>query len=203
MWTDSIQMLFAVTANRKRVALMQSRRETLSREDSTAANSERMFLGLAVHGLRYAYQALEKSFLKLARGWLQGHFCAPLPLSDVTPTGNIDPSPCRTQRLTDYRLIQTRTQSLMLGYHTIWRDINLVSQCCSAPPGLLVLCLGMIYDGLRLVARSLRRADASMFTELTSCSRKTTIISHIRADSFRQNIMGPCTRQTRLFWRTL
>ena len=95
---------------------------------------EAMFLGLAVHGLKYAYQVLERNFLKLARFWLQGHFCAPLPRSSATRTGSIDPSPCRTQLLVDYRLIQARTQSSMLGYHTIWRDINLVSQCCSAAP---------------------------------------------------------------------
>lgn len=105
---------------------MQQRRETLLLEDSTSAASELMFLSLAGHGLKFSWQTLERSFLRLARHWLQGHFCVPSQVCDATQTGDIDPSPLRTSILVDYRLIQQRTQSYLLGYHTIWRDINLV-----------------------------------------------------------------------------
>lgn len=134
MWTDTIQMLYAVTAHRKRDGIMRRRMETLSLEDLNA-QCERRFLGMAEYGLRSSYLKLERSFLKLARFWLHGHFCVPSRHYAPTPTGDIDPSPCRTSTLVDYRLTQQRTQSLLLGYHTLWRDLELVSQCCSAAPG--------------------------------------------------------------------
>ena len=125
MWTDTIQISYAVTVHRKRVQLMRRRRETLSREGWTWSHSENQFLILAESGLRSSFQSLEKSFLKHARGWLLGHFAAPLALSPAMRTGDIDPSPCRTQRLVDYRLTQADIQSCLLGYHTIWRDLEL------------------------------------------------------------------------------
>ena len=125
MWTDTIQISFAVTAHRKRVQLMQQKKETLWLEDSTSANSEHRFLTLGLCGLKSSYRELERNFLRLARVWLQGHFVVPSLHSSATPTGSIDPSPCRTNILVEYRLIQQLTQSSMLGYHTIWRDLNI------------------------------------------------------------------------------
>ena len=162
MWTDTIQMSYAVTAHRKRVGIMQQRMETLSLEDSNA-QCERRYLGMAAFGLRSSYLKLERSFLKLARHWLQGHFCVPLLVSEPTPIGDIDPSPLRTSTLVDYRLIQQRTQSLMLGYHRLWRDLELVS-VVRLRRAEYILCPSFYDAMLRLVTRSLRRADASMFT---------------------------------------
>lgn len=132
MWTDSTQMLYAVTQHHKRVQLMQQKRGTLWQAGSTRMSSEFQYLVRALFGLSSSFAELETSFLKLAEGWRLEHSSAISPHSGVTPTGNIDPSPCHTQRLTVYRLRQQSFQNCLLGYHTLWRDLEI--EVCEPPP---------------------------------------------------------------------
>lgn len=200
MWQEGIQMSYAVTAHRKRVTLMRSKTETLLQEDSEWNRSEGRFLSLGLSGMKLSYRDLERNFLRLARAWLQGHFAAPLPLSPATQTGDIDPSPCRTNTLVTFRCLQQIFQSSLLGYHTTWRDLNIPvsARLRRRNRSQLSFCRRSA-TASRALAPPRGRLDVY---SADSC-RKTTITSPVRADSTREDPVGPQSRQTRLFWRTL
>lgn len=201
MWTESTQMLYAATAHRKRVTLMRSKTETLLLEDSEWNRSEGRFLSLGLSGMTLSWRDLERNFLRLARAWLRGHFAAPLPLSTATQTGNIDPSPCRTNTLVTFRCLQQIFQSSLLGYHTTWRDLNIPVSARLRRRNRYWLSFCRRYaTASHALAPPRGRLDVCMCADV---SRKTTITSPLRPNTIGQDPVGPQSRQTRLFWRTL
>ena len=134
MWMDATQMLSVVMAHQRRVGIMRRSMGMLSEGDSKD-RAEEGFLRLALYGLQSSYLKAERSFLKLARGWLREHFCVTSLPSDAMPIGGIDPNQNPTFTLQSYRSTQREFQSSTSGYNKIWWDLDIkVSASCPSSP---------------------------------------------------------------------
>lgn len=140
MWTAVTRTLSVVTRMQRLAATMLAKRATLSEEDLTRDNYELRWIEMVESGMKSSYQKLEMSFLMLAEDWLQGHFCAPLPRLNVTPTGSTEVFPNRTNHLKDWHLRHNAWMACKTGLERLLQGIEEVSDlarrafACTAPP---------------------------------------------------------------------
>lgn len=119
----AIQTSSVGTEHLRRVGIMRQKMETLLQEDSHG-QAQAEFLRLAVHGLRFAWQRVEKNFLLCAKGWLLGHFSALSPHFAHMLIGSTESTRPPISHLQGWNSQRQITLSSILGWQKTWDDLE-------------------------------------------------------------------------------
>lgn len=123
MYEVSTQTLCVGTEHLRRVGIMRLKMETLSQEGSHG-QAQAEFLRLAVSGLRFAWQRVERNFLICVKGWLLGHYSAHSHHFAHMLIGDSESTRPHISRLRDWTSQRQITLSSIYGWQKTWDDLE-------------------------------------------------------------------------------